>query len=235
MNEVAGHIVVITKNWRSQPLRKACRHEYTIFPGEEKCVWCANERGVLSTSGAKPKCVHHSQSISTTMSTEHRPSEPRSRQLQRKTPNTEVYIGRKQCISSLLISLRVRKGQITNVLVKGNTNPDSSGYLASVNSRPAGHAQRPEKGVGLELSYQGCMWCRWRMWVRLCFAQSLQPGSQSPCSVLGQVLLSHPLGAPPWSDDVRSSVIASDESRLQVSLCRIADQLLPPARNWLMA
>lgn len=45
-----------------------------------------------------------------------------------------------------------------NVLVKGNTNPDSSGCLASVNSRPAGHAQGPKKGVGLELSYQRCVW-----------------------------------------------------------------------------
>ena len=68
------------------------------------------------------------------MSAEHRPSEPRSHQLQRKIPNTEVYIGRKQCIPSLLIPLGVRKGQITNMLVKGNTNPDSSGSFSSVQS-----------------------------------------------------------------------------------------------------
>ena len=68
------------------------------------------------------------------MSAEHRPSESRSRQLQRKIPNTEVYKRRKQYIPSLLISLVVRKGQITNVLVKWNINPDSSGCLASLST-----------------------------------------------------------------------------------------------------
>ena len=66
-----------------------------------------------------------------------------------------------------------------NVLVKGNTNPDSSGCLASVNSRPAGHAQGPKNNVS------EAVFCP-------------EPAAREPKSLLspGTVLLSHPLGAP---------------------------------------
>lgn len=82
------------------------------------------------------------------------------------------------------------------------------------------------------------------MRVRLWSAWRLQPGSQSRASAPGQVLPGYPLGASREADgpdekpreeshDGWSGVVASDGSRLQVSLCGVSDRLLPLARNWL--
>lgn len=57
------------------------------------------------------------------MSAEHRPSEPRSRQLQRKTPNAEVYIGRKQCIRHYLFPFGGGKARWWTCLWKGTQTP----------------------------------------------------------------------------------------------------------------
>ena len=82
------------------------------------------------------------------------------------------------------------------------------------------------------------------MRVRLWSAWSLQPGSQRRPSAPGQVQPGYPLDASieeagpdeepqEESHDGRSGVVASDGSRLQVSLCGVSDRLLPLARNWL--